>query len=165
MKLIKEVEIAYFRSFLKEKVADVGDLNIVFGRNNSGKSNVLRALNLFFNQQTNPNLSYDFGLDFNHQRSLNATSGEDIRKFIYIKITFNTPSNYRSSLGDVFSVKRQWSISSGQAFHQEISRNVPPARHQYATRLLKSNTVSLHTGSEGPEDFFMAIPKNIWNYC
>lgn len=142
MKLIKEVEIAYFRSFLKEKITDVSDLNIVFGRNDSGKSNVLRALNLFFNQQTNPGLNYDFGLDFNHQRSLNAASGDDIRKFIYIKVTFNTPPNYRSSLGEVFSIKRQWNISGGQAFHQEISRNVPQTRHQYATRLL--NQIRFH---------------------
>ena len=136
MQLIKTVEVAYFRSFLKEKVTDLEDLNIFFGRNDSGKSNVLRALNLFFNQQTNPNLGFDFALDFNNQRRSEAGAGTEKRKFVYIKVTFRTPTNYKSSLGDEFSVKRQWNVSRGESFHQEISKNVPQARHQYVTRLL-----------------------------
>lgn len=142
MRLIREIEVAYFRSFFKDKLSEVSDFNLIFGRNDSGKSNVLRALNLFFNQQTNPNLPFDFNLDFNHERRTVAASGEDIRKFIYIKITFNTPPNYKSSLGDAFSVKRQWNVSSSQEFHQEISRNVSPRRHQYVTRLL--NQIQFH---------------------
>lgn len=142
MQLIKDVEIAYFRSFFKERVTGLGDLNIFFGRNDSGKSNVLRALNLFFNQQTNPSLGFDFNLDFNYQRRSVAADGTDIRKFVYIKVTFNTPPNYKSSLGDEFSVKRQWNISRGEIFHQEISKSVPQARHQYVTRLL--NQIHFH---------------------
>jgi len=142
MKLIKAVEIAYFRSFYKEKLSDLNDLNVVFGRNDSGKSNILRALNLFFNQQTNPSTDFDFSMDFNRKRLSSAAEGENLRKFIYIKVTFTTPPNYRSSLGDEFSVKRQWNISGGQSFHQEISRNVPLTRHQYVTRLL--NQIHFH---------------------
>ncbi|WP_350147742.1 AAA family ATPase [Pyruvatibacter sp.] len=55
MRLIKEIEIAYFRSLYKERIRHVEDMNIFFGRNDSGKSNVVRALNLFFNGETNPN--------------------------------------------------------------------------------------------------------------
>lgn len=142
MKIIKSIEIAYFRSLYKERISDVSDLTVIFGRNDSGKSNILRALNLFFNQQTNPNSNFDFDIDFNHTRRLEAEGGDGVRKFIYIKITFNPPPNYRASLGDEFSVKRQWNISSGQVFHQEISRNVPQTRHQYVTRLL--NQIQFH---------------------
>ncbi|MBL0502419.1 AAA family ATPase [Aeromonas caviae] len=47
MRLIKNVEIGYFRSIYKESIDCDSDLNIVFGRNDSGKSNVLRALREF----------------------------------------------------------------------------------------------------------------------
>jgi predicted ATP-dependent endonuclease of OLD family len=141
MKIIKSVEIGYFRSLYKERINDVGDLTVIFGRNDSGKSNILRALNLFFNQQTNPNANFDFDIDFNHHRRLEGEK-EGVRKFIYIKVTFSPPANYRASLGEEFSVKRQWNISSGLVFHQEISRNVPQIRHQYVTRLL--NQIQFH---------------------
>ena len=48
MQLLEEIEISYFRSFYKFKLRQLKDLNIVFGKNDSGKSNVIRALNLFF---------------------------------------------------------------------------------------------------------------------
>lgn len=47
MRLIDKVEIAYFRSMYKDGLSDCAETNIVFGRNDSGKSNILRALNLF----------------------------------------------------------------------------------------------------------------------
>lgn len=47
VKLIKEVEVAYFRSIYKEQVSNCSNTNILFGRNDSGKSNFLRAINLF----------------------------------------------------------------------------------------------------------------------
>ena len=46
---IKEVEIENFRSIFKEKIElEFGDLTSIVGPNNSGKSNILRALQLFF---------------------------------------------------------------------------------------------------------------------
>ena len=52
MNIIEKIEIKIFRSFgnrVKEKVeiVNVKDLNIISGANDSGKSNILRALNLF----------------------------------------------------------------------------------------------------------------------
>lgn len=47
MKLIKQVEIAYFRSIYKDDLNNCSGTNVIFGRNDAGKSNVLRALNLF----------------------------------------------------------------------------------------------------------------------
>lgn len=47
MELIKQVEIAYFRSIYKDDLNNCSGTNVIFGRNDAGKSNVLRALNLF----------------------------------------------------------------------------------------------------------------------
>ena len=69
MQLIEKVEIKSFRSFGNQKknktqIIELKDLNIFSGGNDSGKSNILRALNLFFNQKTNLNNFIDFDKDF-----------------------------------------------------------------------------------------------------
>ena len=51
MNLIASIEISYFRSFSEiVKITNCKDLNIFSGKNDSGKSNILRALNLFFSE-------------------------------------------------------------------------------------------------------------------
>jgi AAA15 family ATPase/GTPase len=84
MKLIKSMEIGYFRSIYKQKLDKLTDLTIFFGRNDSGKSNFLRALNLFFNESTNPGQLFDFTKDFNDARIDEAKKGTDTRKFAII---------------------------------------------------------------------------------
>ena len=69
MQLIEKIEIKSFRSFgnqrkNKTQITNIKDLNILSGANDSGKSNILRALNLFFNQKTNLNKFIDFNKDF-----------------------------------------------------------------------------------------------------
>ena len=41
-------------------------MNIFVGMNDVGKSNVLKALNLFFNGQTDYNVDFDFKKDFSY---------------------------------------------------------------------------------------------------
>jgi hypothetical protein len=70
MKVIEKIEIKYFRSFdggrgqPKVEIMDLKDINIFSGTNDSGKSNILRALNLFFNDEISP------GVKFNLERDL-----------------------------------------------------------------------------------------------
>lgn len=107
MRLIKKVEVNYLRSLYGAVLDDVGSLNVVFGRNDSGKSNLLRALNLFFNEMIEPDRWLDFQIDMSDRRRQQARDAKG-KQFIWIKITFNVPENYRSSLGDEIAVKRQW---------------------------------------------------------
>lgn len=68
MNIIEKIEIRHFRSFDGGKgqprvsIEGLGDLNVFSGANDSGKSNVLRALNLFFNNEISP------GVEFNKER-------------------------------------------------------------------------------------------------
>ncbi|HIQ41615.1 MAG TPA: hypothetical protein EYH47_02595 [Pseudomonas oleovorans] len=141
MKLIKEVEVAYFRSIYKEQVVNCTNTNILFGRNDSGKSNILRALNLFFNNETNPSQSFSLERDLNHSRRAEAEAASDIRKFVYVKVTFNTPDNWRASLGNSFWVKRQWSVTTESA--PKYSSSIRDGKkEQYLTRFL--NKVKFH---------------------
>lgn len=136
MNLIREIEISYFRSFYKARLSNLDDFNVIFGKNDSGKSNVIRALNLFFNGKPDYAYPFEFPLDFCQSRASEASSDNDIRKFLYVKITFNTPKNFQPSLGKIFSVKRQWTVSRGQAYNEEFSNNIPANKYHIATRFL-----------------------------
>jgi predicted ATP-dependent endonuclease of OLD family len=74
MVIIEKIEIKNFRSFAnikKEKVAtinDAQDINILSGANDSGKSNIIRALNLFFNDEVTPGIKFDFDKDFSRHK-------------------------------------------------------------------------------------------------
>lgn len=110
MQLIERIEINYLRSLYSAVVSQPGDMNLIFGRNDSGKSNVIRALNLFFNGEIEPGRELDFGIDFSDIRREEARSVKG-RQFISIRVDFRVPSNYRKSLGSSVSVKRQWNIN------------------------------------------------------
>lgn len=141
MNLISNIEIAYFRSIYKLQIPDCTDLNIIFGRNDSGKSNILRSLNLFFDNETNPNQKFKFERDLCHARLAEAQQPSDIRKFVYVKIWFNTPKNWRASLGNSFWVKKQWSTTT-ESTPQLTSSISDAGKQQYLTRLL--NKIKFH---------------------
>ncbi len=88
MKIIEKIEIEKFRSFWlwKNKISiETFDLNIFSWKNNSWKSNVLKALNLFFNSETWFNEKYSFDKDYN--KAFTTSYGWIIRD-IKIKIFF-----------------------------------------------------------------------------
>lgn len=135
MILIKQIEISYLRSLYRAKVEDVGDLNLVFGRNDSGKSNLLRALNLFFNGTSDNDTEPLFKIDFSDIRRTEAQKGQS-RQFFAIRVDFNVPSNYRKSLGTVVSVKRQWNIS--EEMTETLPRNMSKGARIQLTKFLNS---------------------------
>lgn len=70
MDIVSKIEIKHFRSFdggsgrPQVKVEELVDLNVFSGANDSGKSNVLRALNLFFNGEISPGVKFNKDRDF-----------------------------------------------------------------------------------------------------
>lgn len=60
---IKKIRIKNFRSIVDETI-DLADINFFVGKNDCGKSNVLKALNLFFNNQTDFLCDFNFSLDY-----------------------------------------------------------------------------------------------------
>lgn len=87
MKIITSIEISNFRSIVKADLSDLSDLNIIVGKNDIGKSNFLKALNLFFNGETEIGTKFNFKEDFSRY----AKIGQKKAKEIVIKITFITP--------------------------------------------------------------------------
>lgn len=107
MNLIERVEISYFRSFKKTEIYDLKDLNIFSGANDSWKSNVLRALNLFFNDEISPWISLDIERDFNFVRNQEIQNQEKWKMSIDITVYFNWKSATRYR-GKNFSIKKRW---------------------------------------------------------
>lgn len=73
MKIIESIRIKYFRSILNTTRGNqthlkTNDLNVIVGSNDAGKSNYLRALSLFFNNYSEPNIQFNFWKDFSQQR-------------------------------------------------------------------------------------------------
>lgn len=106
---ITRIEIQYFRSIYRVNVSDLTDLNIFTGKNDVGKSNILKALNLFFN-----NVVYD-GLKFDFQENFNKIRAEQVKKdsikgkqFIQIKLTFRRGSGMAKTLPAQFTVTKKW---------------------------------------------------------
>ncbi len=128
MRLIEKIEIQHFRSFdggdRYEKrtpvvVPHLKDVNIFSGANDSGKSNLLRALNLFFNGEVIPGQAFDIHKDLsnNHRARSDQRISEkrkagakDVRQrdlWVKIKIYFSIPKN-RGVLPAHFYVEKTW---------------------------------------------------------
>ncbi len=109
MNIIKAIEIRYFRSIHRLSLPILGDLTVFSGANDVGKSNILKTLNLFFNEKIDRLTELDFTRDFSLRRldEVRRTSIKG-KQFIRIDITFNRPENYKNSLPKTFTVTKTW---------------------------------------------------------
>lgn len=112
MRIIDRIEISYFRSVFKATITDLNSLNILVGRNDAGKSNILKALNLFFNNESELNTPFHFADDLSRIREEEVRRAKG-RATIWIKITFNNFRNWKS-LPEQFTVKKTWNRYSEQ---------------------------------------------------
>ncbi len=111
MDLIKRIEVSGFRSLRSIELDSIDGFSCLVGANNSGKSNVLRALNLFFNDEPEPGKELDFSYDHHfapHRKK---------KKEISVAVTFVLPDNFtfqpkvrhlEKTLGRKFTIKRTW---------------------------------------------------------
>ncbi|MEZ9461469.1 ATP-dependent endonuclease [Vibrio splendidus] len=102
--MIRLISIKNFRSISKQ-VFKAEEITTFVGRNDAGKSNVLRALNLFFNGQTDHNQSFNFDNDHNiYAPKYNQTAQQ-----IVIELALKLPESYRKNLNqDHVYWKKVW---------------------------------------------------------
>jgi AAA15 family ATPase/GTPase len=98
---IKKIEIKNFRNIDKQDF-EATNLNILVGANDVGKSNYLRALNLFFNGETDNGKPFNFNDDF----CKFAKVSKKMAKEISIEITFDPPFSYNK--GKKVKWKKIW---------------------------------------------------------
>ncbi len=110
MDYIKKIEINHFRSINRLVINEVNDINVFSGSNDVGKSNVIKALNLFFENQIDWQTPLNLGRDTNTFHAHRSRWGK-VRKSISVKLTFQKPRVPRGRyprLPDVYWIKRQW---------------------------------------------------------
>ena len=110
----------------KTQITKLKDLNIFSGSNDSGKSNILRALNLFFNKRTSLNEFLNFEKDFFKRQ---FPDDQDVKQeLITIKISFWNEKNKGinkihqdyTRLPEKFWVSRKWlKTSEFSGFQQD----------------------------------------------
>ena len=99
---ITKIEIRNFRPARSITVFP-GDLAVLVGKNDSGKSNILRALNLFFTGHTGPAEELDFDTDHNVFNQPNRRA-----KQISIKLEIELPETYQDTNGHFITWVKQW---------------------------------------------------------
>ena len=109
MKIIEKITVKYFRSLHTIEVKNCSSVNVFSGRNDVGKSNIIKSLNLFFNGKVDWDENYEFYDNFSTKR-LEEVRKESVKgkQFISIKIDFIRPNNYKGSLPPRFTVERKW---------------------------------------------------------
>lgn len=85
---IKELRIKNFRSIVKGDIS-LNNLSVFVGNNDVGKSNILKALNLFFNGETD----YAKPLDFSQDYCKHAPFRKKKAPKIIIELTLHAPRN------------------------------------------------------------------------
>ncbi len=107
--LINSVEVKYFRSINSQRLRECKPVNIITGSNDIGKSNLLRALNLFFNEKDEHGGEIVFRDEFSHSR-LDAVRRDSIkgRQFIQIEVEFNCQDSFHKTLPSRFKVRKTW---------------------------------------------------------
>lgn len=119
MELITKIETNYFRSIYGETVKDVSHCNVFVGTNDCGKSNFLRALNLFFNNETGYDEDLNFIQDVTHFRQQEAVDTKG-RLTIWMKVHFINTLGWQT-LPKKFWIKKVWNRYSQ---FPEISSNI-----------------------------------------
>lgn len=94
--MLNRVVIKNFRSIVREEF-DLSRMTLFAGRNDAGKSNFLRALNLFFNDQTDPGQRVDFRTDFSSHAKVGRGKARQIEIWLDISppISFADQSRVR----------------------------------------------------------------------
>ena len=95
MRLIRDLRIHNFRSIGDLILRDLGPAVPFVGPNGVGKSNVLRALNVFFNGEVEPGLALDLTRDFHRP-------GRKVRRETSVAVRFEFPNSFKipPALGD-----------------------------------------------------------------
>ena len=127
--LIRGITIKNFRSIRRANVS-TSHFNVFVGTNDAGKSNVLKALNLFFNDQVDSGLPFDYQRDFTYLFPPKSKEA----KSISIAVQFEIPDTF--SDGGLYTWEKVWK-QTGKVSDVIHNKNgeVPSARSRIPNAL------------------------------
>ncbi|TKG25126.1 ATP-binding protein [Vibrio breoganii] len=125
MEIIKSIQVRKFRSLKSvTKKLEFSELNIFVGQNDQGKSNLLRALNLFFNNETDMDTRFRFSEDYCYH----SNRGKGTRHEIRIDLVIHPPKHRFKHAKPLRWVKR-WRQDGSiveERKYIESGKDVPP---------------------------------------
>lgn len=138
---IKQIHIKNFRSIVNIML-DTEDINIFVGLNDAGKSNVLKALNLFFNSETDVGAKYNFDNDYSKLAPIRKNKAKEIT----ISITFQIPQHYKDnddviwtkiwrSNGIHYDSSKEWDFSP----YSKVATLLNRTRYKYVPAVKSDN--------------------------
>ena len=132
MRIIEKIKISKFRSIGELETIESFNLNIFSGSNDSGKSNFLKAINLFFNGQTETNIRYNSESDFNKWFRDNNVRGQRI---IEISV-FIASGNYgdREGINKGFIAKKIFRVDGGEDIYFYTTDDVEIKQNELSHR-------------------------------
>lgn len=141
MKLITRIKVEGFRSLVAITVEPLENFTCLIGANNSGKSNILRALSLFFTGEP------ELGIPLNYSQDYHSAPKSKKKKRIRVSISFSLPRYFAfrkdleqvaSTLGKDFTIRKTWTLYSPEP---EIEWAGPDDRFQpLEARIVKQFT-------------------------
>lgn len=154
---INRIKIKNFRSLVDAEIYPT-NYTVLVGANDSGKSNVLRALNLFFNQQTDVGQSLVFDLDYSQQAAVRMNRAKQIE----IELEFTPPSNYTDNNPIVW--KKVWREGSTSPFSEDLhilggGEFSPRSKTEFWVRQIGYEYVPAIRGKE----FFAILKRRLHN--
>jgi hypothetical protein len=153
---IKEIHIRNFRS-IRSITFGTENFNIFVGLNDVGKSNILKALNLFFNGQTDNGIQFNFDNDFSYHFPKTSHSTKEIK----IVIRFEVPDTYKES--GIITWEKSW--RAGQYFTESMSKNgmaLPPrSRVESALRRIRFRYVPAVKSKDYYKDLLVELYNTI----
>lgn len=123
MKIIEKIEIHRFRS-ISDAEFPTGDLVIFSGINNSGKSNILKALNLFFNKQSSFEQKYDFDKDYNKAHTGQAGGKRAIKITLFFSGQGNAALMNPFSISKTFEMGKDDPDTDYYSENQEVQKSI-----------------------------------------
>ena len=154
---ITRIKIKNFRSLTDAEIYP-SSYTVLAGPNDSGKSNVLRALNLFFNNQTDIGKELIFDQDYSQQALIRANRAKQIE----IELEFQPPINYTDNKPVIW--KKTWRAGTVAPFSDDLKivggeKFSPRSKTVYWVRQIAYEYVPAIRGRE----FFATLKRRLHN--
>ncbi|MBI4920073.1 AAA family ATPase [Candidatus Azambacteria bacterium] len=123
MKIIEKIEIHRFRS-ISDVSIETNEIIIFSGINNSGKSNILKALNLFFNKNSSFGQKYDFDKDYNKAHTGQAGGKREIKITLYFAGQGNAALKKPFFISKTFEMGREDPNTEYHSTDQKVQKSI-----------------------------------------
>lgn len=171
---LESVTIKNFRAFLNETRISIGDLTTIIGKNDVGKSSILEALEVFFNNDTVKLDSSDKHVHANETFIEVTCEFSDVPESLVLDAQAETSlsGEYLLATNANLCIKKRWHCTSAKPKEEIFVCANHPSAAQYQDLLyltqakLRERMTELKVAAEGVNrNSNPAMRKAIWEHC